>query len=207
MTRTIRIPADPYGDRKLFEKEEFDFAPGITVLAGCNGAGKTTVLQYIKETLKKEKVPYIEFDNLRNGGRQITERAMFLGEVEVAATAILSSEGERINIALSHFVSEIGRFIRKHREDKEIWMLFDALDSGLSVDNVEEIKDFLKTVLLPDTRGQDVYIVMSGNQYSVAEGERCLDVQTGRDVQFESYEDYKAFILHSREIKDQSYGD
>ena len=207
MTRKIKIDRNPYDDRVLFKKTALLFLPGITVLVGCNGAGKTTVLQYIKETLKKENVPYIEFDNLRNGGQQITERAMFLGEVEVAAAAIVSSEGERINIALNHFVAEIGRFIRKHREDKEIWMLFDALDSGLSVDNVEEIKDFLKTVLLPDKRGQDVYIVMSGNQYSVAEGERCLDVQTGQDIQFESYEDYKAFILHSREIKDQSFGE
>ena len=206
MTRTIKLDQNPYDDRVLFEKSSITLHPGITVLVGCNGSGKTTLLHYIQKTLRNNDIPYLEFNNLSaSGGQQIAGKALLFDDTKTAATAILSSEGEKINIAIGKFITNVGRFIRTHRDAKEIWLLFDAVDSGLSLDNIEDIKGFFKEVLLPDIKGADVYIVLTANQYAVAEGEDCLDVQSGNYTCFDSYTDYKRFILESKQKKEDAY--
>ena len=205
MSRTIALDTKPYDYRKLFLKKSITFDPGITVLVGCNGSGKTTVLDYVKRTLKKENVPFLEFNNLSDGGQQVASRSLFYGRTSMAAAAMVSSEGERINLALGEFIANLGGFVRKNRNSDELWLLFDAMDSGLSIDNIEEMKGFFKEVLFPDTEGQDLYVIMPGNQYSLAEGENYIDVRTGKTVRFSSYEDYKKFILKSRDYKNKSY--
>lgn len=205
--KKIKLDTRPYDDRKLYARRSVEFDPGITVLVGCNGTGKTTMLDYIENSLRREGVPYLSFNNMTEGGSSIADRALFYGNVGLAATAFVSSEGERIGLAVGQFIRGIGAFVKKNRGKKEIWLLFDAMDSGWSVDNVEETKDFFKEVLLPDTKGQDVYIVISGNQYSVAEGEECIDVQTSKHIRFQSYDDYKQFVLNTRKKKDKSFED
>ena len=206
-SRKILVDTKTYDDRKLFSKKKFEFFPGITVLVGCNGAGKTTVIDYIKKTLEKEKIPYLDYDNYHQGGSTFIENSLLLGNTEMAASAMVSSEGERINISLGAFVSGIGSFIQKNKDKEEIWFLFDALDSGFSIDNIEETKDFMKNVLIPDLKDKTVYIIISGNQYGIVENETCLDVQTGKNITFNSYEDYKKFILNSRKKKDKYFSD
>ena len=204
--KKIKLDTRPY-DRKLYARRSVEFDPGITVLVGCNGTGKSTMLDYIESSLKQGKIPYISFNNMTEGGSSIADRAMFHGNVSLAATAFVSSEGERIGLAVGQFIRDIGAFVKRNRGEKEIWTLFDAMDSGWSIDNIEETKNFFKEVLLPDTKDQDVYIVISGNQYSVAEGEECIDVQTCKHIRFKSYEEYKQFVLDTRKKKDESFED
>lgn len=91
-------------------------------------------------------------------------------------------------------------------ETKERWLLLDAIDSGFSIDNVAETKDFFKMVINDFAdHGYDLYIVASANEYELANGENCFDVMNGKYVQFKDYDDFKKFILRSREKKDKRY--
>ena len=65
------------------------------------------------------------------------------------------------------------------------------------------VKKYLFNTIFEDTTGTDVYIVVSANEYELARGENCFDVYNGKYIQFEDYEDYRNFILNTRNIKDK----
>ena len=69
MSRKIKTWRDPYGEGfNICKKREIEIEPGLTVLVGCNGAGKTTMLHNVAEELKNENIPVFQFDNTRDGG-------------------------------------------------------------------------------------------------------------------------------------------
>ena len=88
---------------------------------------------------------------------------------------------------------------------KERWILIDAIDSGYSVDNVIELKDLFNEIINDGKQnyGVDVYIIVSANEYEMASGENCFDVNACKYLKFKDYDDYKKFILHSRELKNK----
>ena len=89
----------------------------------------------------------------------------------------------------------------------ERWILLDAIDSGLSVDNIVDIKEYLFKTILEDAGDQVVVrIIISANEYEICRNEQCMDVHTGKYRTFKGYESYRKFILKSREIKDKRYG-
>ena len=91
-------------------------------------------------------------------------------------------------------------------ETKERWLLLDAIDSGYSIDNVVEVKNVLKLIINNfKLNGYNLFIVTSANEYELANGEDCFDVNVGEYVKFKDYEDFKEFILKSREKKDIRY--
>ena len=79
--------------------------------------------------------------------------------------------------------------------------MIDAADSGMSIDNVCEIKEYLFKTILDDEKEADVYIVISANEYELARGEACFDTYNGKYIEFADYEAFRAFILDSRKIK------
>ncbi len=227
MSRTIKTWRDPYGEGfSTCRKREIEINPGVTVLVGCNGAGKTTLIKNLWDDLKKHEIPVLSYDNLRDGGTRSIGEEIFSGNVELAATAYCSSEGENISLNLNKFAGNLREFIQtgrvvtkfsrladamSGREKKEItskerWILLDAMDSGYSIDNVIEMKDFFDLVLEDGQKfGMEVYIVISSNEYELACGADCFDVTSGKYVNFESYEEYKKFILKTREKKNKRY--
>ena len=69
MGRKFKLWKDPYDcGIDLYKKKTIEIKTGVTVLVGCNGIGKTTLLHCIKDSLKKEKIPCMEFNNLIEGG-------------------------------------------------------------------------------------------------------------------------------------------
>jgi ATPase subunit of ABC transporter with duplicated ATPase domains len=168
MSRTFKTWRDPYDEGfSTCRKKEIEIKPGVTVLVGCNGAGKSTLLHNIREKLKKEDIPTFIYDNEKDGGHNSIGESMFYGDVALGATALCSSEGENITINLGKIASKLRKFIqtgdngdRFNRlgrllagEDEnevtsnERWILLDAMDSGYSIDNVIEMKDFFQMVL------------------------------------------------------------
>ena len=126
---------------------------------------------------------------------------MLRGDIETTAALFMSSEGESICINMGKLARKIGSKIRQSEDLRELWILLDAIDSGLSIDNVNDFKDFFKQTVLPDAP-ENTYILISANAYEMCRNERCMDVRTGETTQFPTYEAYRDHILRSREKKD-----
>lgn len=204
MSRKFEIPKYPYdGEEKIYLHSEITLNPGVTVLVGCNGSGKTTLLGLIKDRLEDLNIPYISYNNVSDGGATSLSKQLMYNNITAVAALATSSEGEKISLNVAYFASDLGKFIRKHRDAKELYVLFDAIDSGLSIDNIIDIKECLFNIILEDTKGIDVYIVVSANTFEMCFNEQCLDVRTGKYQEFKTYNSYKNFILKSREYKDR----
>ena len=225
--RTINIWKDPYGEGfDTCKSEQVTIHSGLTVLVGCNGAGKSTLLHNMESELKKNEIPYYYYDNLRDGGSNARGNALLEDDLVFAATAMSSSEGENITMNIGKLLSRLKEFMKNGRvmsrttqlidalrgeeykvpETKERWLLLDAIDSGYSIDNVVEVKNVLKLIINNfKLNGYDLFIVTSANEYELANGEDCFDVNAGEYVKFKDYEDFKEFILKSREKKDIRY--
>ena len=231
MSRKFNLEKDYYDEGyDLYRKETITLNPGVTVLVGCNGTGKTTLMHQIQSQLKNEDIPCISFDNLHDGGSKAISSAAFFEDFGFVATAACSSEGENIIMNIAKMASRLRHFIKTGEdngresklekafekllkddinEEKEVsnerWILLDAIDSGLSVDNIVEVKEDLFKIILEDYKDGEVYIIVSANEYEMARGEQCFNVHNGEYVTFPNYEEYRDFILLSRKWKDDRY--
>ena len=203
---------------------------GLTVLVGCNGAGKSTLLLNIKEYCDENKIPVHLWDNLVNGGNTSVLGTVLAGlneegdDMSMGIGLLYSSEGEAIKINIGRDSRRYKEFLKtghykdknhafaaifndKYKEDsasKQRVLLFDAADSGLSVDSIVEIKDLFKAVIQDAKEmGLELYLVISANEYELARGEECFDVNKGQYLTFADYEDYRSFIIKSRALKEK----
>lgn len=232
MSREFQIEKRYYDESyDLYKKKSITINDGITVLVGCNGSGKTTLLHQIKEQLKKENIPVLSFDNLHEGGSTAISAAGFYGDLGFMGAAMTSSEGENIVLNISKLASTLRSFIKtgktqtendelvkafakafwgdkaeEKQESNERWLLLDAIDSGLSVDNVVDLKECLFKTILKDAEDTNVFIIVSGNGYEMVREENCFDVYNGEYIKFSNYEEYRNFILDSRKTKDKRWG-
>lgn len=226
----IKVWRNPYENgTNLTEPKEITINPGLTVLVGCNGAGKTTLINNIEEVLKKENVPFCMFDNLKEGGSSSISsiisgyKEFATDTLEMGASLWTASEGEAIKINLGRNSTlykeflDTGFFKNKYYEFKKIFndskdvctsnervFLYDATDSGLSIDSVIEIKN-LFNLILKDSKEKNLetYIIIAANEYELCRGENCFDVNKGNYITFSDYEDYRTFILNSRKLKEK----
>lgn len=191
----------------IYNKKIIEFEEGLTVLVGCNGSGKSTLLHQIKDLCKKENIPCYYFDNLTEGGSNAREKAGFYGDTMFLAQSLCSSEGENINLNISNRAREIGYFVHKNEKADKIFILMDAVDSGLSIDYVIELKELLFKTIIKDAskRGIETYIVVSANEYEMARNEKCFLIPDMRYKTFENYNEYRDFIIDSRNKKNKRY--
>lgn len=202
--KKFKIIKDYYiEDENIFNKEIFSFKSGITVLVGCNGYGKTTLLNILEEKLEKNKIKYMKYNDLEDGRYYSKDIALYNHDYKLLSKLVTSSEGENIYTNIGIFVEKLGEFI-SNTDDDNIWILLDSIDSGLSIDNIIEIKEFFN-YLINEEKDKNIYIVISSNVYEVAKDEQCFDVYNGKYLTFNNYEDYRNFILQSREIKGKRY--
>ena len=48
MSRIFEVPTKPWDDYKLYNRQTITINPGVTVLTGCNGTGKSTLMRLMK---------------------------------------------------------------------------------------------------------------------------------------------------------------
>ena len=205
----IRLTREYYKENEfIYDKSRVDFKSGLTVLIGCNGSGKSTMLFQIKNHCDSKRIPVLNFDNLKQGGSNSLQSAGFYGDMDFLTEGLISSEGEIINMNLGKFASKMGGFVAGHLDSNRLVFLLDAIDSGLSIDYVLELKKYLFKTVIEDcaSKGIEVYIVVSANEYELARGEQCLDVSSCQYVDITSYEDYRNVVLETRKKKNIRYG-
>lgn len=193
-----------YLEGNLYKKDYVEIKEGLTILVGCNGSGKTTMIRQMKDQLNKDdSVTVLEFNNLTQGGSNRVSELAFYEKFDEVSLRLLSSEGENIYYNIGDTVRKIGRAIHK-KEKEKLFIFLDAIDSGLSIDYCTELIDVIKNIIIPDAEnsGVELYIVASTNAYELARGNECLDVQNCTYRTFRGYEYYRKFILKSRKNKD-----
>ena len=207
MSRQFTLNNDWYGedDFNIFKKKKITIKSGLTVLVGCNGAGKTTLLKQIEQSLKSKDIPVMLHNNKSDGERELKSRAALYGDFNIVAKLMMSSEGENIVNVMSEIARKMGDFTRRNGNSKELWFMFDAVDSGLSIDNILEIKEQLIPIVLEHDADKDIYFLISTNSYEFARGENCFDVINEKYIKFSNYEEYRDFILNSKEQKLERY--
>lgn len=203
--RKFTVPTRPFDDdMRLYLRKEVEFYPGLTTLIGCNGSGKTTLMMLIKEELRHDKdILLLTYNDRSEGQSNLMEALAFRDDMSGVASMFMSSEGERIIRGVGYFARGIRKRIQK-ANPKEIWILLDAVGSGLSIDGIQDIKDLAKAVI-EDNRGTDVYFVVSTNEYEFSIGADNIDVTTFKHVQFKNYEEYRKLILKTSEKKQRRY--
>lgn len=173
--------------------------PGYTALVGPNGAGKTTLLHQLQKIAKKRGYKTFFYSNLTDGGDKAMSECLFYGDVAFAATAMTSSEGERIAQCFGNKLGEIGRLVRNAiAEDVPLFILLDGLDSGASIDRLNDLMSVFSLIekdagVQPGGAEHAVYIVAAVNNYALAK-HACVDVRTGKSLSFGDYSEYERFI-------------
>jgi energy-coupling factor transporter ATP-binding protein EcfA2 len=185
----------------LFKKSDITINEGITVLVGCNGSGKTTLMDMMTSSLKKQKIPFVNFNNLHDGGRNALSSAGFHSDIWKMALLMSSSEGESIYWNLGPIMKKFGELVSKNPNADGYWIFFDAIDSGFSIDNIIEVKTFLHKII-DDNPEKHFYMIISANEYEMCNGEQCFDVTEGVYITFNDYGDFRKMIIKSRRKKD-----
>lgn len=208
----IKMPRDPYGDGlTTCRRKMVHFDPGVTVIAGCNGAGKTTMCKCIKEDLYERNINYIEYDDVSEGGHNSVSKLMFSGNINIGASLLSSSKGEGIEINLGIFFSKVREYIitgktgdnyRKYEDTNERWIILDNVDCGYSLDNILELIDLLNLIVEDSKQfNVDLYIIITSNTYELSKNFRCIDCMEGSEVTFKTYNSFKKFVLKSKDKK------
>ena len=203
--RKFTVPTRPFDDdMRLYLRKDVEFHPGLTTLIGCNGSGKTTLMLLIKDKLRQDKdVLVLSYDDRFEGGSNLMGALAFRDDMSGVASMFMSSEGERIIRGVGYFARGIRKRIQK-ANPKEIWILLDAVGSGLSIDGIQDVKDFANAVIM-DNRGVLVYFVVSTNEYEFTIGADNIDVTTFRHLKFKDYDEYRDYILKTAKKKEKRY--
>ena len=231
MSKKFKYHKKYYGDREIYKRATVDINPGPTVLIGCNGSGKSTLMMIIKEALKNDNVPFLYYNNLNEGGNHSMQNALVNQDFDTLSSLALASEGEQITINVCGKGKEMLNFLKtglttedkkfmlfarsldnkitrfETRENsKERWFLFDAVDSGYSIDNVIDLKKYIINPLIHEAEklNKEAYFIITANEYEMCVGLPCFNVVEGKYVKIDSYEDYKKQILRTRKYKDKS---
>lgn len=199
----MKIDKTPFDNNIIFfKKNNIKFRQGITILVGCNGYGKSTFLRQIESALQFDNVPYLKYNNETEGGGNSRSLKGFLGDTDFVIKSVLSSEGENIILNIENFACEIGKFVTKNSAAKDLYVLIDALDSGLSIDKIDYLKRDLFDFIVKDCkqRGQNIRFIITANSYELANGENCFDIHNCKYMKFNDYEEYRNFILKTGEF-------
>lgn len=208
----IKVWSNPkYTDGKSKEIK-YTFEPGVTMLIGTNGSGKTTLMKQIYSIFNDGgwvKIPYndkirneyscFKYDN-RLEDRDTKQHWLDSGNVDRLAATFQNSEGQDMYDFLYYKMNDLGRFIRlsKNKEYlKGAVILLDGLDSGLSLDKLEDIRKNLLNLIIDTDNNKDfeVYIICSANSFEFCNGYNCIDVSNQQKLKFNKYELFRDYML------------
>lgn len=196
---------------------KYDINPGITMLIGPNGSGKTTALSQIRSLFstqndlvkkwnqidKNDSIRDLYSSYLYDNVYEETFTKSTWGateHIDRVAKTFENSEGQNMYDYLYYKINEIGQAVTKAIKNnrKGIFLLFDGLDSGLSLDVINIIrKSVLEFIIETEKKRSnlEVYIVCSANSYEFCNNYDCIDVTNQKHIVFTNYEDYSKYFI------------
>lgn len=191
-------------DNNVLRKKTIDILPGLTVLIGCNGAGKTTILDGIEQACScKDDVLCLSYNDRSQGGSLLVDYFLMKQDSSSAASMVFASEGERIVAGIWHFVQGLGKKLQD-AAGKDVVFIFDAVDSGMSLDVISDFKAMLhRSIEQRSFACRELYIIVAAISYGMCRGERCFDVSTWKYHENLSWDQYEKLILKSRKWKEK----
>lgn len=199
---------------------KYNINPGITMLIGPNGSGKTTALSQIRSLFSTEndlvkKWNTIEInDSIRNLYSSYLYDNVYeetftkstwgaTDHLDRVAQTFENSEGQNMYDYLYYKINEIGQAVTKaiKNNKKGIFLLFDGLDSGLSLDVINTIrKSVLEFIIETEKKRSnlEVYIICSANSYEFCNNYDCIDVTNQKHITFTNYTDYEKYFVKGK---------
>lgn len=202
----------------IYKKSKFWLKPGVTCLIGCNGSGKTTLFNSIYDIMqmnnnksnddktKLRNVEYVRLNNYNHGPKELMQEAMFIGDMSTVISQAQSSEGEQIIGCLCKYASSLGTNVSSLEKGSHLIVSFDAIDSGLSYDNIIDVRNHLFSPMLDDAkkRGINLYILVATNTYALCDDASYdkMFIHNFKHIKINSYKSFIKYVTKSREIKD-----
>ena len=221
--KKFTIPKDPYDERIMFGKTTLTLEDNsISCLVGCNGSGKSTVLYFIKRQLEKRgayelRGKYLDLRGIFNKPKYNDEIFLFFdkksktfnNEEESIFKELLAntlSTGESIYNRFGDKLALLGNAIRNpENKGKSIYVFMDDCDAGTSIDMINDIKSIFDLIIKDCKKhGITYYLILTANSYELCKDVDCISIHDFTHKKFDDYEQYKKFILESREVKDKS---
>lgn len=192
----------------------------INVLLGPNGSGKSMSLLELEDEINEKYNDGYSFDSSLNPFTKIfnSEHKINVPVYKFKSSsedvvihhnnfdpsrlsAAFTSEGERMNTSLDFWLSDI--FLKSFGEDKpkKFYILLDELDSGLSLDRIQIIIEYMFSLLhnMKYDLGIDIQIVVTANSYELLHtllnnfGNKVsvFWVPSRKKIEIQSYEDFR----------------
>ena len=176
---------------KINKFEALDLDGGVYIVVGRNGIGKTTLLHKIEEYCKEKKIPVYSYDNYTEGNSRAMEEYMWEGNMQAMVNSAFHSEGEQIFNNFGQRLRKIGQWASKNKEAKEKYVLIDAIDSGLDIDGIDQVKEIAKMIVKDD---KNIRLLITANNYALVENQICIDAREGTRLTFTDFTDYATYI-------------
>lgn len=159
----------------------------ITILLGPNGSGKSMSFRWLESYFKNNNIECLTYSNKRND----IVNTCFNFDITKLVCAF-HSEGERIKDSIyefsgSHFINEL------LSNEKDIYVLIDELDSGLSIDSLLNIiSEYIQVIVLEKYKHPErtVKLVFSCNSYEMLHSFYIALDEVKNDPLFYNYKCY-----------------
>ncbi len=232
--RNFIIPKKPY-DTQMFAKSKLELNENtISCFVGCNGSGKTTIIDFIIDKLRHDGAREIKvsaYQNLENAFKEsfgdvkddhkdtskdlyviFNKNSEFASSQEdyfkMKATVCFSSTGEGLMHRFGRVLAVLGSEIRnENNKGKSLFIFFDDCDAGTSIDMINDITSVFNLITTDCIKNNiTYYIVVTANSYELCKDVDCISVHDFKHLKFDSYESYRKFVLRSRKKKNKRYG-
>lgn len=191
MIKKLKIKSDTK-EKDILLFDEITNLHKINILFGGNGVGKSTFLNGLKNgSFELETTNPIHILSYKNSedNKKVSKYAELTGRYDILKVYNSSaySEGQGMIHFLLPFLYDV-KDVAKENADKDIVVLIDEIDSGLSIENINMM---LHIVCEIGEEYKNVQFFISSNHYHYAYVfKKVLSMYDGQWITIESYEDY-----------------